>query len=112
MVCPAIFKFDKIAADNNHITGPLVITFAIVAIWEINRNVRWFNAVAGLWLILSPFVLNFTSAGRAIDIVAGLAVIGLSLFKGTIKNNYGGGWRSLFQKNPLHINAVKSSGFK
>jgi hypothetical protein len=112
MVAPALFNFNEIAANNNHIVGPLVLTFAIVALWEINRNVRFFNIVTGAWLILSPFIIGFTSVARTVDIVCGIAIIFLSLIKATVKTRYGGGWRSLFQKNPLHIQAVKSNSFK
>ena len=112
MAAPAIVGFDKVASNNNHIVGPLVITFAVVSLWEINRNVRWFNIVTGAWLILSPFIIGFGASAQAIDIAGGIAVILFSLHKGKIKNKYGGGWRSLFQKHPLHVQAVKSSSFK
>ena len=112
MIAPAVFKFDKAAADNNHIVGPLVLTFAIISLWEINHNVRLFNVVTGLWLVLSPFILPFNSVERMIDIPAGVAIIIFSFFQEKLKNRYGGGWRSLFQKNPLHIQEVKSNSFK
>ena len=103
MIAPAIFEFKKIAADNNHVTAPLLLTFAIISLWEINRNVRFFSIVTGFWLVLSPFILGFTSIDRTINIMAGAAVIFFSLFKGKTKSKYGGGWSSLFQKNPLHM---------
>lgn len=112
MVTPAILKFDRVASDNNHIAGPLVITFAVISLWEINRNVRLFNIITGCWLALSPFIIGFASDARVTDIVSGIAVIIFSLFKGKIKSRYGGGWRSLFQKQPLHVQAIKSSSFK
>lgn len=108
MVSPAIFTFNKAAADNNHIVGPLVLTFAIISLWEINQNVRLFNIISGLWLVISPFIIGFTSAGRTVDVVAGVAVIFFSLCKEKSKHRYGGGWRSLFQKDPLHIKATES----
>lgn len=112
MAAPAIFTFNKVAADNNHIVGPLVITFAVISLWEINRNVRLFNIITGLWLVLSPFILNFSKPAFKIDILSGIAVVLFSLYTDNKKNRYGGGWRSLFQKNPLHIQAVKSESFK
>jgi hypothetical protein len=112
MIAPALFKFNSVAADNNHIVGPLVLTFAIVSLWEINRNVRLFNIVTGSWLIVSPFIIGFTNTPLFIDVVLGMAVLVFSLNKGTVKNRYGGGWRSLFQKNPLHVQDVKSNSFK
>jgi hypothetical protein len=112
MIAPALFKFNKVAADNNHIVGPLVLTFAIISLWEINRNARLFNIITGAWLILSPFITGFTSVARTVDIVCGVAIILFSLNKGTIQTRYGGGWRSLFQKNPLHVQDVKPNSFK
>jgi len=112
MVTPALLRFNKVAADNNHIVGPLVITFAVISLWEINRNARLFNIVTGCWLILSPFIVGFSSVALVTDIVSGIAVILFSLNKGKIKSRYGGGWRSLFQKHPLHVQAIKSSSFK
>lgn len=112
MVTPAILKFNKVAANNNHIVGPLVITFAVISFWEINRNVRLFNIVTGCWLILSPFIVAFSSEALVTDIASGIAIIIFSLFKSKIKSRYGGGWRSLFQKHPLHTQVIKSSSFK
>src|SRR5436309_3272808 len=107
MITPTVLKLEKTAADNNHITGPLVITFAIISLWEINRNVRWFNMATGWWLILSPFLLNLSASVTKIDVSAGIVIAILSLYKGNIKNKFGGGWRSLFQKHPLHMHAVE-----
>jgi len=111
MATPAVLNVNKTAADNYHIVGPLVITFAVVSLWEINRNVRWFNIATGCWLVLSAFVLKTASPVFALNIGCGLAVILFSLYKGKIKNAYGGGWRSLFQKHPLHMQAAGSGGF-
>ena len=96
IVAPAVLNFDINAANNNHIVGPLIVTFAIVAIWEINRSVRYFNLVAGIWLVAAPFLLSFdSSAATWVDVVSGALVAVTSLFKGRISKKYGGGWRSL-----------------
>ena len=99
MLAPGLFDFDKKAADNNYIVGPLVITIAIMAIWEVNRSARYFNMVAGIWLAISPFILEF-DLPEAIwnDLVCGVLIAVFSLFKGTKKRNYGGGWRSLIKE--------------
>ena len=112
MVVPSIFTFTKVAADDNHIVGPLVVTFAVISLWEINRNVRLFNIITGLWLVLSPVILSFSGPAVKIDFISGIAVIVCSLYAGRKKKSFGGGWRSLFQKNPLHIQAIKSESFK
>ena len=100
IVSPAIFEFDKAAANNNHIVGPLIVTFAIVAIWEVNRSARYFNVFTGIWLVVAPFLLSFNSTAAIwIDVASGALVTVFSLFKGRISKNYGGGWRSLVSRS-------------
>ena len=102
---PSLLSFEKAAANNNYILGPLVITFAITAIWEVNRSVRFFNLLAGAWLVLSPFILGFESSiAILITITTGVLIMIFSLIKGTIKGNYGGGWKSLFEKHAIPAN--------
>ncbi len=57
MISPTFIPFEKAAFDNNYIAGPLVITFAITALWEVNRSARYLTLLAGVWLIFSPFYL-------------------------------------------------------
>jgi hypothetical protein len=60
--------------------------------------------MAGAWLILSPFILSFESSFTiCITVAAGVLIAVFSLVKGKIKKQYGGGWKSLFEKNPLHV---------
>ncbi len=106
MVAPGIWQFSKPAADNNHIVAPLVLTFAITALWEVNRNARWFNVLAGVWLLVSVFIIDYSSTGMIINIISGILLIVLSFFRGKITGSYGGGWRSLFQKYPAHMQAA------
>lgn len=104
IVSPGLLDFGRRAADSNHIAGPVEIIFAVTAIWEINRSARYFNLVTGAWLALSPFVLSFDSpAATWNNLAVGIAIIVLSLVRGRIKGRYGGGWRSLFQKDPVHM---------
>ncbi len=35
-----VIPFEKAAFDNNYIAGPLIIIFAITALWEVNRSAR------------------------------------------------------------------------
>lgn len=109
MVAPGIWQWNKAAAHNNFIVAPLVVTIAIVALWEVNRNARWLNIPAGLWLLVAPFVLDYSSDASVINMACGVLVVGLSLVKGKVKGQYGGGWRSLLQDNPLHMQAVKKT---
>lgn len=97
MLVPALFDFAKKAADNNYIVGPLIITFAITAIWEVNRSARWLNLPAGLWLTISPFILSFENSDATwINVLLGISIAALSFVKGKMKKRYGGGWKGLF----------------
>jgi hypothetical protein len=100
MISPSLFPLEKAAADNHYITGPLVITFAIIAMWELNRPARYLTLLAGAWLVLSPFILGYEDAAATrITLSAGVLIGGCSLVKECIRGSYGGGWRSLFRKN-------------
>lgn len=104
MFSPALLQFEKAASNNNYIVGPLVLTFAIITLWELNRSARYFNIVAGVWLVVSPFIIGFQSPTTTwITILSGALITGFSFVKRSVKRNYGGGWRSLFEKDPLHI---------
>lgn len=71
-----------------------------MAIWEINRSARYFNIAAGIWLAATPLVLDFNTAIAGWNnILTGALITVFSLSKGSIKQQYGGGWRSLFRKS-------------
>lgn len=104
MASPALLQFNKAASDNNYIVGPLVLTCAIVALWEVNRSARYLNMAAGVWLAVSPLILNIQPTDAIWStILSGVLIAAFSFVKGSIKGQYGGGWRSLFEKNPMHI---------
>ncbi len=65
MISPALLQFEKAAFNNNYIVGPLVLTCAVMALWEVNRSARYLNMAAGGWLVASPFILNFQSSQTA-----------------------------------------------
>src|SRR5687768_12884092 len=83
MITPGLFEFEKIPANNHYIVGPLVITMAVASIWEVNRSFRYFNLVAGIWLIISPLLLSYqTSEEITNSLASGILMIFLSLVKG------------------------------
>jgi nucleoside-diphosphate-sugar epimerase/uncharacterized membrane protein len=78
---------------SDHIVGCLVILVAVMAMAEIARPVRFFNVALGAWVVVSPFLLEgATFAGMIGDVVVGLALIGLSLPRGTRSEEHYGGW--------------------
>ena len=111
MVSPSVLPASTPMADSNHITGPLIMTFSVVALWEVNHSVAKANIPAGAWLLLSIIVFaDVPWEVKLSNAVAGVAVILLSLVKRKRKTRYGGGWRSLFQPHPLHLEQAEKNG--
>ena len=104
MVAPGFFDYSQAAADSGHIVGPIIVTFSVVAIWEATRVVRKWNYPAGIWLLIALWVLGYDSTIAIIsDMGVGVLVLIFASIQGKIEKSYGGGWSSLWQKNPDHI---------
>lgn len=98
MAAPAVLGYGDPARTNDRITGPVVATFALIAIWETTRSLRWCNLLAGLWLLAAPFVLGGYSGGAlANSLAVGALLIAFSLVRGKITKSYGGGWRAVWR---------------
>ncbi|WP_330970780.1 SPW repeat protein, partial [Lysobacter sp. A3-1-A15] len=70
-------------ADSDHLVGALIVTFAVMAMAEVGRTLRFVNVCFGLWLVIAPWVLG--GAGTVASwtgVLIGLAVIALSLPRG------------------------------
>lgn len=100
MVAPALFGFEKKIADNDHITGPIIATFAITALFENTRNVRKWNWLPGAWLLAAPWLMGYEAWLPTLnDMLTGVLVIGFSFVKGKTRHKIGGGWSSLWKEN-------------
>jgi uncharacterized membrane protein len=96
MVSPFVFGTDAPLYFSDHIFGCLVILVAVTAMAEIARPVRFLNVVLGVWIAVSPFLLEgATLAGTIGGVVVGLALIGLSLPRGKRSSEHYGGWDRL-----------------
>jgi uncharacterized membrane protein YdjX (TVP38/TMEM64 family) len=99
MSSPGLLNYDSAATDNGHIIGPILATFSAIAIWEATRNVRIWNYPLGVWLLLAPWILDYTYLTAILsDMIAGVIIIILCSIKGKVKQSFGGGWRALFKK--------------
>lgn len=108
MAAPGVFHFGKLASNNDHIIGPLIVTFAVVAWWECTRGARKFNIPLAGWLLIAPWILEYNDAlATANDMIMGGLVLLLSRVKGTVTSSYGGGWSSLWKSDTLHERASK-----
>ena len=108
MASPAILGFEGIAADNSHIVGPVIASFAVISWWESTRVVRLYNVPPAAWLLLAPWVLGYESTNAIVnDMLVGAVVLGLSFVKGKITETYGGGWSAIWKSDSLHAQEAR-----
>lgn len=104
MAAPGIFGFGTNAANNDHILGPVIATFALTACWECTHVTRKYNIPLGAWLLLAPWILGYDQTFPIInDMIVGGLVILFSLVKRKIEKRYGGGWSAIWNANPMHM---------
>ncbi len=97
MAAPAILGYGGPAWINDRICGPLIASFAIIAIWEVTRPLRWMNVIFAFWLMLAPLVLHYTAWRSSYNNVGcALVLLVCALAPGRKTHRFGGGWSSLF----------------
>lgn len=90
MAAPSIFNTTGRAAHSDHLIGALVVSSAIMALADVGRALRFINVVFGAWFIVAPWVLAGATTGSAVSNgIAGIALILLSLPRGSIGERYG-----------------------
>jgi hypothetical protein len=103
MFAPGVLDFSKKISDNAHITGPLIATFSMVAIWECTRNVRLFNLPIAVWLFAAPLVLQYDNDTALMnDYAVAVLIILLCVVKIKRKHRFGGGWPAIWRSDTLH----------
>jgi hypothetical protein len=90
LTCPALGS-DGALVDAHHLMGALVLTTTAIACAEV-RFVNWVWAVALLGL---PLVFEATVAEQVATAASSLALLGLSVPKGRIRQSYGEWNRSI-----------------
>ena len=99
MAAPALLGATGVAANNNYLAGALIVTWSVVAFGEVARPVRLLNIPIGLWLLLAPWIMiGDTELSRWSDVIAGVAVVALSLRRGSIHARFGG-WNSVLAES-------------
>lgn len=76
-------------AHVHHVIGALVLTVVSIAAAEVARRARWLNFVLGLALIASPFALAGDTAALLVSVLAGAALLALSIRRGPVYERYG-----------------------
>jgi hypothetical protein len=107
MAAADVLDYGRPAATSDRVAGPLIATFATVALWQATRNVRRANLPFGAWLIIAPLVLSYGWSAAVNSVIVGAAVIGLSLVRGRITHRYGGGWVTAFRPTSAPVQGVQ-----
>jgi uncharacterized membrane protein len=90
LASPDLLGLTAGAADQSHIAGALVTTFAVTAMAEVGRALRLLNIPLGVWIALTPWIFSGAPpVAHWSGAVAGLLVIALSLPKGAVRERYG-----------------------
>jgi len=98
MIAPDLLQFGKVISDNDHIIGPLIATFSIIAMSECTRNVRLWNLPLAAWLLLAPWILGYDqTTAIASDLTVGVLTLRVTFVKQKRKKQFGGGWAVLFK---------------
>lgn len=88
-ISPFIFNFSNVASAlwDFVIVGIVLLVLGIIAAVTTNlgtkRGLDWLNAIVGLWLLISPFVLGFSSfvgSAQTDAIIVGIVVIILNVW--------------------------------
>jgi len=97
MASPGVFGYSGTGRINDVIVGPIIATFAIIALWEVTRAVGKTNVALGAWLVIAPWVLGYEENVIATmnEFVAGITIFVLAMTRARTKAKLGGGWRSL-----------------
>ena len=90
MFVPFVFATQSRAADSDHLVGALVITFAVIAMAEVGRTLRFINILFGAWIMLAPWLLTGSVASaKWNDMITGIVLILVSFPRGKVRERYG-----------------------
>ncbi len=93
MLTRLTFDAEPPMADSDHLVGALIVTTAVIAMAEVARPVRFVNVVLGAWLLAAPWMLGGASMPATWNsVLVGLAIIALSLPRGTCSKEHYGNW--------------------
>lgn len=96
MAAPDVLGSTGTAADADRILGALAAVVAVTAMAEAGRPVRFLNLLLGAAVAVAPWVLPGASPLAGLhDGAAGVALMLLSLPRGSIRQRYGGAQRYL-----------------
>jgi hypothetical protein len=86
-IAPWVLGYSGLRAPawNSWIIGVVVAAISIAALIQFTEWEEWVNAVLGLWLLISPWVLGFAPSSTPAlwnHVVLGIVIGGLALWEG------------------------------
>ena len=89
MFAPTLFGTAGLAANTDHLVGAVIAALSVIVMAEVIRAGRFINLALGVWLIAAPWLVGggATAAGWN-DMIAGLAIIALSIPRGPVRERY------------------------
>ena len=104
LIAPGALGYGDPARTVERAIGPVVIVVSALALRRVTRPVRYLNLLAGLALLLAPWVFDYTSVPAIVNSdLVGMALLGLALAGRRVAGQWAGGWRSLVEK-PAALN--------
>jgi nucleoside-diphosphate-sugar epimerase len=85
---------DGAMANADHLIGALALTVISLAAAELARALRFLLIPLGAALLITPFIYNADAVQTIAGMACGVALIGLSLRRGPIRERYAG-WQKL-----------------
>lgn len=99
MAAPAVLAYGDPAATNDRIFGPTAAAFAVIAMSQVVRALRWANLPIGAWLVVAPFLIGYETTAAVSSMASGIALAALAAVRGQVSDSFGGGWISLLRAN-------------
>ena len=111
LIAPDVFDYGDPARSVERAIGPIVIVIAALAIRGVTRPVRHLNILTGLALLLAPWLFSYTLIPAiATSALVGMAVLGLALVRGRVRQSYAGGWSALWRREQLATEMRQAQG--
>jgi len=93
IAAPLLVDADQTLLHSHHIAGCIAVSMAVIAMAEVSRIARFLNLPVGLWVAASPFLLGGAPLPfTVLSVIAGGALILLSLPRGKVSGEHYGGW--------------------
>lgn len=98
MVAPAVVGYVDTAAEDLHRTiGPVVATFAAVALWAATRDLRWANLPLVAVMAIAPVFGGHPTGATVVAITTAVVIAAATPFGGPDPQRRGRGWRGVIQ---------------